>query len=87
MRHLLLVLCSAALAVAFVPDAPGRAPRDLLKSPTRQLHQAVIPFNPFLKKAERQGGLKRTVHSGNGSLTTNGHECTRMMKQIHGESE
>jgi hypothetical protein len=36
MRHLLLVLVAAAAAAAAIaPAAPARAPRDLLKSPTR----------------------------------------------------
>jgi len=40
-----------------------RSHAGLLKSATGQLHQAIIAFNPFLKKAERQGArLKRSVH-------------------------
>src|SRR5205814_1881831 len=40
-----------------------RAHASLLESPTRQLHQAIIAFNPFLKKAERQSaGLSLKVH-------------------------
>jgi hypothetical protein len=60
-----------------------RAHAGLLKAQTRQLHQAIIALNPFLKKAERQGaGLYRTVHSNNGSSGTNGHSSTRMMMQV-----
>jgi hypothetical protein len=48
----------------------------LLKTPLRQLQQAIVAFNPFLKKAERERvGARRVVHPRKRSVTTDEQVC------------